>query len=137
MNSLADSEPTRARLQAAICLCILGGILRAGLWPIHAPRNQVIWLTGANGRRFGQHGTILSAGPFSMTDSQPDSPCSIEVWLQPDSISDGGTFLAFDDSASVATFPCTNRNPTSCLRVRLATQAPRSGTQGFILATSS
>lgn len=104
MMSPTHSRATRAKLQDVICVCVLGGILVAGLWPFHAPRNQVIWLTGANGLRFGQHGTILSSGPFQVTDSQPDSPCSIELLLQPDSISGGGTFLAFDNSATARHF---------------------------------
>ena len=54
----------------AICLLVLCGILVAGLWPFHAPLNQVSWSKGSNGVLFGKHGTIVSASPFEAGASQ-------------------------------------------------------------------
>ena len=51
-------------LLGAICIAVLCGILVAGLWPFHSPKNQVTWLAEENGLRFADPGTIVSAGEF-------------------------------------------------------------------------
>jgi hypothetical protein len=86
---------TTKKVLLAICLLVLCGILMAGLWPFHAPRNEVIWLSGSNGLRFGKHGTMVSASPFKARASQDDNSCSLEIWLEPTRIDFGGTILAF------------------------------------------
>jgi len=78
-----------------ICGLTLFGILVAGLWPFHAPINQVSWLGQENGVRFGKHGSIVSASPFKAHASQADNSCSLEIWLQPSRIVSGGMILAF------------------------------------------
>jgi len=67
----------------------------AGLWPFHAPRNQVSWLGHGSGLFFGKYGSIVSAEPFGINQQRPESPCSLEIWLQPKRILSSGTILAF------------------------------------------
>ena len=90
-------------LLRAICALVLLGILAAGLWPFHAPRNEVSWLAPRNGLLFGEHGSIVSTGAFKASPSQGDSSCSLEVWLEPRRVHSSGTILAFyrPDSRSV------------------------------------
>jgi len=82
-------------LLRAICAFVLFGILVAGLWPFHAPRNEVRWLSRRNGLLFGRHGSIVSAGTFKPNGLQADSPCSLEIWLEPSRVNASGTILAF------------------------------------------
>ncbi len=79
-------------------MSVLCGILILGLWPFHRPRNQVSWLGVENGLRFGGYGTIISAGTFQMAGSQEQASCSLEIWLQPELVSDSNTFLSFSSS---------------------------------------
>ncbi|MGD0310449.1 MAG: hypothetical protein ABSC02_14330, partial [Acidobacteriota bacterium] len=57
-------EVTSSKLLGVACGLVLGGLLVAGLWPFHSPRNQVTWVAGGNGLHLGRHGTILSSGKF-------------------------------------------------------------------------
>jgi hypothetical protein len=79
----------------AICACVLLGILVAGLWPFHAPRNDVSWLSDGNGLLFGKHGSIASARPLEADMSQTDNSCSLEIWLEPSQIDSKGMVVAF------------------------------------------
>src|SRR5271169_6698874 len=81
-------------LLRAICALILSGILVAGLWPFHTPRNEVTWLSHENGLLFGNYGSIVSAGLFK-SHSRADSSCSLEIWLEPRRVNASGTILAF------------------------------------------
>ena len=67
----------------------------AGLWPFHAPRNDVSWLAGGSGVLLGKHGSIVSAGPFKAQSSQGQNSCSLEIWLKPSRVDAGGMILAF------------------------------------------
>ena len=58
-------------LPAIACMAVLCLILTLGLWPFHAPVNQVYWLGNRNGIRFGDYGTLLSAGAFGATAGDP------------------------------------------------------------------
>ncbi|HXM65055.1 MAG TPA: VanZ family protein [Terriglobales bacterium] len=80
-----------------ICAVVLIIILIAGLWPFHAPRNQVSWLSNVNGLHFGQYGVILGPGTSTFAGSKDGIFCSLEIWLQPDHSDIGGTILAFYD----------------------------------------
>ena len=53
------------------------------------------WLENENGVRFGRDGTIWSSGEFPKSDAQGEPSCSLEIWLQPDSMSASGTLLSF------------------------------------------
>jgi len=79
------------------CISILGILLVAGLWPFHAPKNDVTWLTNGEGIRFGRYGAIVSTSSFL---PQPDKASgSIELWLEPSVIRGTRTILSFDSSA--------------------------------------
>ena len=78
-----------------ICASVLAIILIAGLWPFHAPKNEVGWISNGNGLRFGKHGVMVSPDTFSLAGSKPGISCSLEIWLQPDHTDTGGTILAF------------------------------------------
>lgn len=82
-------------LLRVICALVLLGILAAGLWPFHTPKNEVAWLSHDNGLLFGKYGSIVSAGPFKAHRSQADSSCSLEIWLEPRRVKASGTILAF------------------------------------------
>jgi hypothetical protein len=78
-----------------LCTAILIGILIAGLWPFHAPKNQVSWLSNGNGLHFGEYGVVFGSLASSFAGSKDGISCSVEVWLQPDHSDIGGTILAF------------------------------------------
>lgn len=89
------SEEVEIMLLRAICALVLLGILVAGLWPFHTPRNEVSWLSRGNGIFFGKHGSIVSAGMFQLNPSPGNGACSLEIWLEPSRIAASGTILAF------------------------------------------
>jgi hypothetical protein len=79
----------------AICVCVLLCTLVAGLWPFHAPNNDVRWSSGGNSLLFGKHGSIVSANPIPANAARTDKSCSLEIWLRPRLVSEEGTILAF------------------------------------------
>ncbi len=83
-----------------LCLLVVGIILTAGLWPFHAPRNAVGWLSEAKGVRFGRPGSIVSEGPLGVDETKSGNSCTLELWLEPAQIDSSGTILAFYDSTS-------------------------------------
>ena len=72
-----------AQFLKAICACVLMSILVAGLWPFHAPRNDVSWLSGGSGLVFGKDGSIVSANSFEVDPARDGDSCSLEIWLKP------------------------------------------------------
>lgn len=84
-----------SKILGRICLLVLCCILVAGLWPFHAPRNQVSWLSNGNGLLFGRHGSAVSASPLKAQMTEGDNSCSLEIWLEPSRIDSGGAILAF------------------------------------------
>ncbi len=84
-----------AQLLKYICVCVLLCILVAGLWPFHAPRNDVSWLIEGNGLLFGRHGSIVSAGLLELKPTHEGTSCSLEIWLKPAWLDSGGMILAF------------------------------------------
>ena len=91
-------EVTSPKLLGVACGLVLAGILVAGLWPFHSPRNQVTWSAGGNGLHFGGHGTILSSGRFKAPNGPADAPCSLEIWFEPDRSEASGPLFAFYSS---------------------------------------
>jgi hypothetical protein len=77
------------------CLAVLCGILVAGLWPFHAPRNNVQWLSEENGLQIGKYGSIVSTGEFSSRGQEANDSCSLEIWLAPKRTRASGSILAF------------------------------------------
>lgn len=82
------------KLLGVLSICILGGILTAGLWPFHPPKNQVTWLRKDNGLQFGDYGSIMSSGPFPELGA-PYRTATVEIWLQARLINDTNTVLSF------------------------------------------
>jgi len=88
-------DAIEVRMLAVLCIFILCGILVAGLWPFHAPLNEVRWLKNANGLRFGHHGSVLGSLPFETSSPKSERSCSVEIWLRPERGYNSNTFLAF------------------------------------------
>jgi hypothetical protein len=85
---------TQKKVLGLLCASVLVIILTAGLWPFHAPKNEVSWLSNGNGLHFGNHGVILSPDAF-LAGLKDGISCSVEIWLQPDLSDTWGTILAF------------------------------------------
>jgi VanZ family protein len=66
--------------------------LALGLWPFHAPKNQVSWVKPA-GLYLGDYGTAVSSNQFPA--ARDGNGCSLEIWLEPRRIDDSNTLLAF------------------------------------------
>jgi VanZ family protein len=95
MNSKPDNS-MHAGTIGVLCICTLAIILVAGLWPFHAPLNDVGWLHGGNGIRFGQHGSVMSSTAFRPQSSESLGACALEVWLEPTLQKGRHTILAFE-----------------------------------------
>jgi hypothetical protein len=78
-----------------LCAGVLCGILVAGLWPFHAPSNEVKWLSPGDGLFFGKYGSIVTATAFDRKSQRADNSCSLEIWLEPKQVQASGTILAF------------------------------------------
>jgi VanZ like family/Concanavalin A-like lectin/glucanases superfamily len=91
----SSEKVIEAKILFVLCIFVLCGILIAGLWPFHAPPNNVNWLMKTNGLRFGRYGTALSSKALAGLRSQYEEPCSIEIWLRPYRSYDTNTVLAF------------------------------------------
>jgi hypothetical protein len=83
------------RVMELLCVLVLVVVMAAGLWPFYVPPNDVRWLPGGNGLRFGKHGVVLSTRTLKFTGLKDGLSCSLEIWLQPATIDTGGTLLAF------------------------------------------
>jgi hypothetical protein len=100
---------------AIICIAVLGITLTLGLWPFHAPRNEVTWLGNHEGLRFARHSTVLSSSPLpSALPNGTDG--SLEIWLQPGRTEAGGTLLALYDPMSQRTFSISQSLPDLLLK---------------------
>lgn len=118
-------------LLGVACGLVLGGILAAGLWPFHSPKNQVTWFANGNGLHFGRHGTILSSGHFDATNAHENDPCSIEVWLEPDFTAGGGTLFAFYTPGSPRQFSLKQSISDLALRIDIRGGRYRTRTTRF------
>jgi hypothetical protein len=78
----------------ATSLSVLCAILIAALWPFHAPKNEVSWLSDRDGLLFGDYGSILSSSEFKTTGLE-EGPCSLEIWLEPAATFDSNEIVAF------------------------------------------
>ncbi|MGB9030818.1 MAG: VanZ family protein [Acidobacteriaceae bacterium] len=101
---MMQTHGTRSRPQldgprlliGAICICILIVILIAGLWPFLPQKNDVQWLQGENGLRFGRRGIVVSTAP--LRGNSQAGPCALEIYVRPSRASGSGTVLALDDN---------------------------------------
>jgi len=103
VNKPLSNQTLAQKLLSATCVAVLCGILVAGLWPFHAPKNEVSWLGNKNGLWFGDYGSILSSVEFNTTDSQ-NGPCSLEIWLQPAATLDSNDIVAFSARGNAVQF---------------------------------
>ena len=79
-----------------VCIAVLCIILTLGLWPFHAPNNDVTWLRERNGLRFGGHGTAIGSRALGTATPQGNQLSgSLEIWLVPGRVPDSSTLLAF------------------------------------------
>jgi hypothetical protein len=83
----------RQKVLFIICTAIICGILTAGLWPFHAPKNDVSWLNDQNGLLFGEYGSVLSSKEFTL-DGIPTG-ASVEIWMQPRESFDSNDLISF------------------------------------------
>jgi hypothetical protein len=84
-------------IAGGVCLCVLGIILTAGLWPFRVPTNQVRWLKSEHGLEFGRHGCVVTSGAIRGSE-RPDALATLEIWLEPASSQRSSTILSFDGS---------------------------------------
>lgn len=101
-RSIVVVEPSicaiELKILGVLCTFVLVGILVAGLWPFHHPTNQVTWLAGENGLRFGRHGTVITSGAFMTSGPERATPAALEIWVLPDVANNAHTLLAFSTS---------------------------------------
>jgi hypothetical protein len=71
----------KSALLGVLCVLVLCVIFPLGLWPFHAPRNEVTWLEQSNGIKLGRYGSVLSSGEFGGSDT--NAAGSIEIWARP------------------------------------------------------
>src|ERR1700691_6293221 len=84
MRGFPKLDTRSIQVWRVLCVLVLLGILTAGLWPFHAPKNDVNWLSEGNGLFLGKHGSLVSASQLSAAaGTQPSDSCSIEIWLKP------------------------------------------------------
>ena len=94
-NANRDSRAVFTRhLLGITCIAVLCVIFSLGLWPFHAPVNDVEWLADRNGLRFGRFATVFSSGELP-PPTENRAPGTIEIWLEPSRIWDFSTFLSF------------------------------------------
>ncbi len=82
-------------IAGAICVAVLCVNLSLGLWPFHAPRNEVTWLKDSNGLSFGRSGTVIGSDTLNLTESKDETGCSLEIFAQPHPYQNSATLLAF------------------------------------------
>jgi VanZ family protein len=115
-----SSRSMSTQLLKAVCAAVLCIILMLGLWPFHAPRNDVSWLGTRNGLHFGRYGTVFSSSEFTMTAAQNNPGAgSLEIWLQPGRIWDFSTFLAFYTPGNPLQFSLRQAQPSLLLQTAI------------------
>jgi VanZ family protein len=72
-------------------------VLFGTLWPFHPfPKNDVTWLEGTNGLRFGSEGVVLSESPVQpRPGSDNENSVTLELLLRPASVEFSGNILTF------------------------------------------
>jgi VanZ like family len=92
-----DGHIAYTRIVQTLCFSVVCIVLVAGLWPFHAPKNNVTWLGSENGLRFEPYGTAVSSNSFRPIGANNEPSCSMEIWLV-SGPSHKGTILAFGDA---------------------------------------
>lgn len=119
----------KVHLLALICIAVLCTTLWLGLWPFHAPKNDVSWLANQNGLLLGKNATLFNSRSLQTTSPEDSPEVSVEIWLLPRRIWDSGTFLAFYHSGSRSQF--TLRQSQTDLLVQTETQNESPTQKGF------
>jgi len=96
MTAISDK-----RILSVLCALALCGILTAGLWPFHTPKNDVRWLSNNDGLQIGKYGSVISRNEFK-EELAANTACSIEIWLEPRTINSSGAILAFYSGESAS-----------------------------------
>lgn len=97
---LGVTVSSRKWLFASMALLFWAGILLATLYPFQFhPSNDVTWIAGPNGLRFGRHGIVLSEENLFPEQGKDDFACAIEVLLKPASLGDVSTFLVLSSAS--------------------------------------
>jgi VanZ family protein len=78
-----------------LCVLLSIGLFYAGLRPFGTVANEVTWLNGENGLRFGDYATIISSGRLQLASKNGDSPWSLELLLTPGLTQDTNTLVTF------------------------------------------
>src|SRR5689334_12376082 len=86
------------KIHGIVCIFVICVTLTLGLWPFHAPQNDVTWLNNENGLRFSGYGSLLSANKFPITEPEDQASSSLEIWIQPGLTNDSSTLLAFSSA---------------------------------------
>lgn len=77
-------------------LIMLLATLGATLWPFNPyPRNEVEWIEGSDGLHFGPTGLAQSTGAFGKIDPPGPPACSLELWLEPGTVTESNVILDF------------------------------------------
>lgn len=82
------------RLSGTATAIVIAIILALGLWPFHAPRNDVRWLKQTNGLLFKRYGTAFSVSDIPPRQTRDSAARTIEVWLRAKP-GQSGSFLSF------------------------------------------
>lgn len=87
------------RLVRIIGRCISAAVvcvtLSLGLWPFHAPKNEVSWMRNRDGLRFGRFATAFSSAPFWHQFASNGPQATLEIWLRPRNPWAPSTLLTF------------------------------------------
>ena len=109
------------RLLGVVCFFVLCITLALGLWPFHVPKNDVTWLSGANGLVFGRNASAMSSAVLKTRSSQQERERgAIEIWVQPDHWTTSATILALYRPEDGVQFAL--RQSLTDLEVRVETQ---------------
>lgn len=101
-----------------LCLLVLCATLTAGLWPFHAPANDVGWMSKGNGLLFGKYGTVLSAGELNLTDPEGRTSCSLELWIKPSRARSASVILAFYNPQNPLQLTLRQSNPDLAIQLQ-------------------
>jgi len=83
-------------LLTALSVASVLALLVATLWPFNPnQRNDVSWLNGEDGIRFGDYGTIFSAAEFPRQPGGQHESFSLEFWMEPGLAWDSNVMVAF------------------------------------------
>lgn len=74
--------------------CSIVVVLSAGLWPFHAPKNELTWVDGQNGIEMGPHGSAISSARVTFPATVP-AAYTIEAWIKPARLWMTGSVLTF------------------------------------------